>query len=89
MSDKRTARVMRVGKDLLDKLPIEKQHVIIAVLAKIIEQQDCEHLMVLADGCSIYDDADLEHYMMWEGFDYPDANRLKAYVKCILDNSIS
>jgi hypothetical protein len=87
--EKREARVMMVGKALLDKLTIERQHAVMVVLAKIIEQQDCESLMVLPKGCSVYDDADLEHFMMYEGFDYPDAHRLKAYVKCVMENNIS
>ena len=87
--NKSDLHVLKVGQELLEALPIQKQHKIVAVVARIIEEQECEHLLVLPDGCSVYSDSDMEHFMMYEGFDYPDAYRIRAYVKLILEQSIA
>ena len=81
----------KTGKELLETLPIEKQHMIVAVLAKIIEQQDSfkSGLLKLEKGCSVYDDDDLDHFMLYQGFDYPDADKIREYVETLLTNNIS
>ena len=82
--EKRNERVKASAMRLLKRVSVKRQHNIIATVAAMLDQQSFPR-SAFPENCSPYDKEDLVLFMLYQGFDYPDAYRIREYVKtCIM-----